>query len=160
MDLQKITAGMDLGVEAIEHNFEAVDQTVENMGGGKLSQLHWSDVTTEGLVATNDWGLLPASRNSGYQTAQLGNKKLVWFHPILQRLNSNFNGSSCGFVIKVPHNIEPQAYAFGGSIDPDRQWGYMMGQGFALSTYTGIVKDDNWVKDNLYSFSVFYLANN
>ena len=33
MNLQKISSGMDNGPEAIEHNFEAVDQAVENMGG-------------------------------------------------------------------------------------------------------------------------------
>ena len=33
MDLQKISSGMDNGPEAIQKNFEAVDQAVENMGG-------------------------------------------------------------------------------------------------------------------------------
>ena len=33
MDLQKISSGMDNGPEAIQKNFEAVDQAVENIGG-------------------------------------------------------------------------------------------------------------------------------
>lgn len=43
MDLQKISSGMDNGPEAIQKNFEAVDQAVENMGGAiKRSPLVWA----------------------------------------------------------------------------------------------------------------------
>lgn len=110
------------------------------------------------MVIDGDWGLLPVNRNSGYQTAKLGDKTVVWFHPIIQRLNSNFNGSNSGFILHVPRNINPNVFEMSGSIDQTRQWGYVMNSGFSLNTYNGVVKDDNWVKDNLYSFSVLYLA--
>ena len=64
-----------------------------------------------------------------------------------------------GFILRIPQNIKPIAYELIGDIDPYRQWLYMDNSGFALNTLGGIVKDDNWIKDNLYPISVFYLAN-
>lgn len=157
-DLTKIYTGMSTGPEAIQNNFDAINQTVENMGE-QLNQLQWSDIKTDGLITTDGWGLLPANRNSGYQTAKLGNKTAVWFHPIIQRLDSNFNGSKTWFILRVPHNISPIAYQLNGDIDSRRCWNYVADNGFSVSAIGDVVKDDNWVKDNLYAISTFYLAN-
>lgn len=157
MDLQKISSGMDNGPEAIEHNFEAVDQTVENMGG-QLSGLHWSELSQDGMVIDGDWGLLPVNRNSGYQTAKLGDKTIVWLHPIIQRLNSDFTGSHTGYILHLPKTIEPATYRIGGDIDADTEWNYLVNSGIALNGYsenTGTL----WKEGNLFGFSKLYLAN-
>lgn len=156
-DLTRIFSGMESGPEAIQSNFEKMNQTVENMGG-QLSGLNWSDLTTAGLVANNDWEILPTNRNSGYQTTQLGNKKLVWLHPILSR-RSDFTGSHTGFFFNLPENIEPDTFRMGGDIDADREWSYIAGNGIAFSAYNENAST-LWKQGDLQGFSVFYLAKN
>lgn len=110
------------------------------------------------MVIDGDWGLLPVNRNSGYQTAKLGNKTLVWLHPIIQRLNNDFTGSHSGYILHLPQNIEPATYRIGGDIDADTEWNFLTNSGIALNGYnenTGTL----WKKDNLFGFSTFYLAN-
>lgn len=72
-DLTKIFSGMESGPEAIQSNFEKMNQTVENMGG-QLNGLQWTEETTEGIVILDNRFKL----KGGYSYCQIGNRKLVY----------------------------------------------------------------------------------
>ncbi len=157
-DLTKIFSGMESGPEAIQSNFEKMNQTVENMGG-QLSGLHWSELNDAGIVSSNDWQALGVNRGSGYRTANLGGLKLVWLTLLVEHTNGNFKGSQCGYIITLPENIHPAVYGLGGKLD-DSQTSWYYWDGNHQISFNATTSDYTWANGHIYPVVALYLANN
>lgn len=157
-DLTKIFTGMSAGPEAINNNFDALNNTVNDMGG-QLSQLQWSKTSCDGVVGSDGWEVLKEDRGSGYQILNLGGLKIVWLHLLIQRSGSDFTGSEAGYNISLPGNIQPAVYGIGGSLDdPNVSWYYWDGNHkIAFNANTSTYK---WAKDHIYPISVIYIGKN
>lgn len=156
-DLTKIFTGMNAGPEAIQNNFEKVNQAVENMGG-ELSQLQWSKTSCAGVVGSNGWEVLKEDRGSGYQILNIGGLRLIWLHLLIKK-TSDFSGSASGWVVTLPSNVQPAVYGIAGSLDdPSATWYYWDGaHAISLNATTTSFK---WEKDHIYPISVIYIGKN
>ena len=111
-DLSKIYTGMDAGPEAIQKNFEAINQDVEN-----IESLSWSPESSDGLVAQSGWRIM----GGGYRYIQMGNSKLVQMNLFLSNDNSNFTGNATPTAVAMPEEFSiPEN--FQGESRPDINW--------------------------------------
>lgn len=83
---------------------------------------------------------------------------MIWLHLLIQK-TSDFSGSSSGWIVTLPSNVQPAVYGIAGPLDdPSATWYYWDGvHAISLNATTTSFK---WKKDHIYPISVIYIGKN